>query len=310
VNKQLLFFIGMLLGFVFLAQDQSGLHAQQDPQYTQYMYNLSVLNPAYAGSKETMNVGLLHRNQWTGFDGAPKTSSLFFHTPWGEKTGIGVSAIVDEIGPVEETNIFADYSYTISIADGHKLAFGLKAGATLHQVGLIDLDLITSGDQAFSSNSSETFLNFGTGVFYYTDNYYLSLSIPNILKGEHLDANGVMYGNEKSHFFIAGGYVYDLNNNVKIKPSFFVKTAFDAPISYDVNLNAKFYNRFELGASYRLDDSFSGLINVDVTPWMQVGFAYDSVVSEINTIAPTSYEAFIIFDIFPQPKALRSPRFF
>ena len=293
----------MLLGFVFLAQDQSGLHAQQDPQYTQYMYNLSVLNPAYAGSKETMNVGLLHRNQWTGFDGAPKTSSLFFHTPWGEKTGIGVSAIIDEIG-------LADYSYTISIADGHKLAFGLKAGATLHQVGLIDLDLITSGDQAFSSNSSETFLNFGTGVFYYTDNYYLSLSIPNILKGEHLDANGVMYGNEKSHFFIAGGYVYDLNNNVKIKPSFFVKTAFDAPISYDVNLNAKFYNRFELGASYRLDDSFSGLINVDVTPWMQVGFAYDSVVSEINTVAPTSYEAFIIFDIFPQPKALRSPRFF
>ena len=310
MNKQLLFFIGMLLGFVFLAQDQSGLHAQQDPQYTQYMYNLSVLNPAYAGSKETMNVGLLHRNQWTGFDGAPKTSSLFFHTPWGEKTGIGVSAIIDEIGPVEETNIFADYSYTISIADGHKLAFGLKAGATLHQVGLIDLDLITSGDQAFSSNSSETFLNFGTGVFYYTDNYYLSLSIPNILKGEHLDANGVMYGNEKSHFFIAGGYVYDLNNNVKIKPSFFVKTAFDAPISYDVNLNAKFYNHFELGASYRLDDSFSGLINVDVTPWMQVGFAYDSVVSEINTVAPTSYEAFIIFDIFPQPKALRSPRFF
>ena len=308
--KKLLLICLLSGGLPFLAHTAMTLQAQQDPQYTQYMYNLSVINPAYAGSKETMNIGLLHRNQWTGFDGAPKTSSLFFHTPWGEKTGIGVSAIVDEIGPVEETNIYLDYSYTISIAEGHRLAFGLKAGATLHQVGLIDLALISQDDIAFSSNSSETFINFGTGVFYYTDQYYLSLSIPNILKGEHLDVNGVAYGNETSHFFIAGGYVFDVNTNFKLKPSFFVKTAFEAPLSYDLNLNAKFYDRFEIGASYRLDDSFSGLVNVEVTPWMQVGFAYDSVVSEINTVAPTSYEAFIIFDIFPQPKALRSPRFF
>lgn len=308
--KKLLLICLLCGGLPFLANPAMILRAQQDPQYSQYMYNLSVINPAYAGSKQTMNIGLLHRNQWTGFDGAPKTSSLFFHTPWGEKTGIGVSAIVDEIGPVEETNIYADYSYTISIAEGHRLAFGLKAGATLHQVGLIDLALITQNDIAFSSNSSETFINFGTGVFYYTDTYYLSLSIPNILKGEHLDVNGVAYGNETSHFFVAGGYVFDVSNNLKLKPSFFVKTAFQAPLSYDLNLNAKFYDRFEIGASYRLDDSFSGLVNVEVTPWMQVGFAYDSVVSEINTVAPTSYEAFIIFDIFPQPKALRSPRFF
>jgi len=310
VNKYIFLLIAALFSSILLPSDQSGVRAQQDPQYTQYMYNLSVINPAYAGSKETMNIGLLHRNQWTGFDGAPRTSSFFFHTPWGEKTGIGISGISETIGPVEETNLYVDYSYTIDIADGHKLAFGLKAGTTLHQVGLVDLDLVGQNDQAFSSDSSESIFNFGSGLFYYTDNYYLSLSVPNFLKGAHLDANGLEYGNETSHFFVAGGYVFDINPTVKLKPSFFVKTAFNAPLSYDLNLNAKFFNRFEVGASYRLDDSFSGLFNVDIYPWLQVGFAYDAVVSEINAVAPSSYEAFIIIDIFKQPKAMRSPRFF
>ena len=299
---------GLLLGCMVLLSTFA--RAQQDPQYTQYMYNLSVINPAYAGSKDILNIGVLHRNQWTGFDGAPVTSSLFLHTPWGEKQGVGLSVITEEIGPVEETNLYADYSYTIEIADGHKLAFGLKAGVTLHEVGLIDLELNSPNDQAFSSNSSESFFNFGAGAFYYTDRYYLSLSIPNLIKAEHLDINGIAYGNETSHFFIAGGYVFDLNTEIKLKPSFFVKTAFNAPVSYDLNLNAKFYDRFEIGASYRLDDSFSGLLNVDVFPWMQAGFAYDRVVSEIRAVAPSSYEVFLIFNIEFKQRRMLNPRFF
>ncbi|MBT8375995.1 MAG: PorP/SprF family type IX secretion system membrane protein, partial [Bacteroidia bacterium] len=105
-------------------------HGQQDPQYTQYMYNMSVINPAYAGSKENLSLGLLYRNQWTNIEGGPRTGTFFGHLPVGEKIGLGTSIIADEIGPVKETNVYADVSYTLNLGGDHRLAFGLKAGAT------------------------------------------------------------------------------------------------------------------------------------------------------------------------------------
>ena len=284
--------------------------AQQDPQFTQYMYNLSAVNPAYAGSKEHLSIGVIYRNQWTGFDGAPTTGNFFGHLPVGKNVGLGLSAITDEIGPLTETNVYGDFSYTVRFNDVHKLAFGLKAGVTFHNAGLADLTLQDFEDPAFSTNSSETLPNFGAGVFFYSDHYYLSLSIPNFIQGTFLDVNGVSFGNEVSHFFITGGYVFTLSEAVKLKPSFLVKTSFNAPLSYDLNLNARFLDRFEIGASYRLDDSFSGLVNVQVLPWLHAGFAYDRITSDIQAVADSSFEGFLIFDIFPGSRPLRSPRFF
>ncbi len=301
----------LIILFIFAGLYGEKANAQQDPQYTQYQYNLSVINPAYAGSKEHLNIGVLYRNQWTGFDGAPTTANLFGHLPVGKNVGIGLSAVTDEIGPLTETNVYGDFSYTLRFNDNkHKLAFGLKAGATFHNVGLVGLTLQDFEDPAFSANSSEVLPNFGTGIFFYSDNYYVSLSIPNFLQGAFLDVNGIEFGEEVSHYFLSGGYVFDITETFKLKPSVLVKTSFDAPISYDVNLNARFFDRFEIGASYRLDDSFSGLVNVQVTPWMWAGFAYDRVTSEIQAVADSSFEGFLIFDIFPGSKPLRSPRFF
>lgn len=287
-------------------------NAQQDPQYTQYQYNLSVINPAYAGSKEHLSIGVLYRNQWTGFDGAPTTANLFGHLPVGNNVGIGLSAITDEIGPLTETNVYGDFSYTLRLDqdEKHKLAFGLKAGATFHNIGLAGLTLQDIEDPAFSANNSEVLPNFGAGVFFYSDNYYVSLSIPNFIQGTFLDVNGVEFGTEEAHYFLTGGYVFDVSPTVKLKPSVLVKTSFNAPTSYDVNLNARFLDRFEIGASYRLDDSFSGLVNVQVLPWMHAGFAYDRVTSDIQAVADSSFEGFLIFDIFPGSKPLQSPRFF
>ena len=296
--------------FIFAGLYREKANAQQDPQYTQYQYNLSVINPAYAGSKEHLNIGVLYRNQWTGFDGAPTTANLFGHLPVGENVGIGLSAVTDEIGPLTETNVYGDFSYTVRFNDKHKLAFGLKAGATFHNVGLVGLTLQDFEDPAFSANSSEVLPNFGAGIFFYSDNYYVSLSIPNFLQGAFLDVNGIEFGEEISHYFLTGGYVFDITDTFQLKPSVLVKSSFDAPVSYDVNLNARFFDRFEIGASYRLDDSFSGLVNVQVTPWMHAGFAYDRVTSEIQAVADSSFEGFLIFDIFPGSKPLRSPRFF
>ncbi|WP_460220234.1 PorP/SprF family type IX secretion system membrane protein [Psychroserpens sp. MEBiC05023] len=285
------------------------VYGQQDPQYTQYMYNMNVINPAYAGSRENLSFGLLYRSQWAGIDGAPQTGTFFGHSPVGEKVGLGLSVISDEVGPIKETNVYADFSYTLQLGGPHRLAFGLKAGATFHDIGLAGIDLIDPNDPFFQ-NINTTTPNIGAGFFYYTDNYYLALSVPNILNSVHLDADGNKLGSEEAHYFLTGGYVFQLSPNTKLKPSFMVKSAFSAPTSFDVNLNALFFEKFELGASYRLDDSFSGLVNFAITPSVRIGYAYDNVSSDIRNYAPASHEFMLLFDLnFPR-KVSRSPRYF
>jgi type IX secretion system PorP/SprF family membrane protein len=285
------------------------VYGQQDPQYTQYMYNMNVINPAYAGSKENLSFGLLYRTQWAGVDGAPQTATFFGHAPISDKVGMGLSVISDEVGPVKETNVYADFSYTLNLGGEHKLAFGIKAGATFHDIGLAGIDLIDPNDPFFQ-NISTTTPNIGAGFFYYTDKYYFAASLPNILDSVHLDANGNKIGSEDSHYFVTGGYVFDVTANTKLKPSFLVKSAFGAPTSFDVNLNALFWNKFEVGGSYRLDDSFSGLINFAITPSLRIGYAYDSVTSDIRRFAPASHEFMLLFDLNFPKKVSRSPRFF
>ena len=211
--------------------------AQQDPHYTQYMYNMSVMNPAYAGSKENLSLGLLHRKQWVEIEDAPTTTTFFGHAPVGKNVGMGLSVISDKIGPVEENNIYADFSYTLNLGGEHKLAFGLKTGLTLHKVGLYDEVYPTLPDEfdpAFSENTSNSYFNIGSGLFYYTNKYYLGFSIPNLMKSKHLDFNGREFGSEVSHYFVTGGYVFDINDNVKFKPFFMMKSAFEAPTSLDL----------------------------------------------------------------------------
>jgi len=297
------------LYIIFLLLLAVEMHGQQDPQYTQYMYNMNVINPAYAGSRENLSFGLLYRTQWVGIDGAPKTGTFFGHLPVGEKTGLGLSVISDEIGPVKETNAYADFSYTLQLGGEHRLAFGIKAGATFHDRGLGDLALIDANDPFFNNVTGVT-PNVGAGAFYYTDNYYLAFSVPNILSSVKLDANGTEYGTEVSHYFFTGGYVFQLSPNTKLKPSFLVKSAFDAPTSFDVNLNALFFEKFEIGASYRLDDSFSGLINFAITPSLRIGYAYDAVQSDIKRYAPSSHEFMLLFDLNFPKNVSRSPRYF
>lgn len=286
------------------------MHGQQDPQYTQYMYNMNVINPAYAGSKENLSFGLLYRTQWSGIDGAPKTGTFFGHLPVGEKVGLGLSIISDEHGPVKETNAYADFSYTLRLGGEHRLAFGLKSGATFHDIGLAGIDVVDPNDPFFSQNINSTTPNIGAGFFYYTDNYYLAGSVPNILNSVHLDANGNQLGSEATHYFLTGGYVFELSPNAKLKPSFLVKSSFDAPTSFDINANMLFYEKFEIGASYRLDDSFSGLINFAITPSLRIGYAYDSVTSDIKRYAPASHEFMLLFDLNFPKNVSRSPRYF
>ncbi|SFU76202.1 type IX secretion system membrane protein, PorP/SprF family [Pustulibacterium marinum] len=284
--------------------------AQQDPQYTQYMYNMSVVNPAYAGTRENISGGLLFRQQWRGLDGAPETFTFFANTAVGEKVGLGLSAISDKIGPVKEQNLYADFAYKLNLGKGHTLSLGLKAGATFHDIGLVNLDLIDPNDPFFAQNINSVTPNVGAGAFYYTDNYYVAFSVPNVLSATHIDENGTKIGSETAHYFATAGYVFQVSDAVKFKPSVLVKSAFEAPTSFDVNANFLFYDRFEIGGSYRLDDSFSGLVNFAVSPSIRVGYAYDAVTSDLNVVTNSSHEIMLLFDLNLPQKVSKSPRFF
>lgn len=289
------------------------LQAQQDPHYTQYMYNMNVINPAYAGSKENLSIGMLYRKQWVEIEDAPTTATFSGHAPVGKNVGLGLSVISDKIGPVEENNIYGDFSYTLELGGEHKLAFGLKAGLTLHQVGLfsdINHTLPDANDPAFAENTSNSYFNLGTGLFYYTNKYYLALSVPNMMKSKHLDFNGREFGSEVSHYFLTGGYVFDVSENIKFKPFFMMKSAFNAPTSLDLSTNFLFNQKFEAGVTYRLEDSFGAMINYAISPNVKLGYAYDHIVSDLNVTTPSSHEIVLLFDLnFPR-KVSSSPRFF
>ena len=291
------------ISLLFLLVSINMSFAQQDPQYTQYMYNMSVINPAYAGSKDAISMGLLYRNQWVNIEDSPSTATLFAHTSVGNNVGLGFSVISDRIGPVEETNAYGDFSYTLKFGDKqevNKLAFGIKAGFTIHNVGLFDdinFTLIDPGDIAFSQNSNNTFFNFGAGIFYYTSNYYLGFSMPNILNAVHLDINGRQIGTEVEHFFFTGGYVMDMSDKVKFKPSFMLKTALSAPTSLDLSANVYYNEMIEGGLTYRTGDSFGAMVNFNITSNLRIGYAYDYITSDLNIATNSSHEIILLYDL-------------
>ena len=288
-------------------------NAQQDPHYTQYMYNMNVINPAYAGSKENLSFGLLYRKQWIEIEDAPTTFSLSGSAPVGKNVGLGLSIISDKIGPVEENNVYGDFSYTLNLGGEHRLALGLKAGVTFQKIGLrsiIQPTLPDPNDGAFAEDTNNTKLNIGTGLFYYTNKYYFALSIPNMLKSAHLDYNGIKYGTEIQHYFITGGYVFDLNPNLKFKPFAMIKSAFNAPTSFDISTNFLYLEKFEMGATYRLQDSFGAMVNYAISPSVRIGYAYDHIVSDLKVTTPSSHEIILLFDLNFPKKVSRSPRYF
>lgn len=291
--------------------------AQQDPQYTQYMYNMSVINPAYATEGDLINVGALYRSQWVGTVGAPNTGSLFIHVPLQEKIQVGLSVINDQIGNVvNETNVYADFAYILPVGTHTKLSLGVKAGATFFNTnfnGFVYSDELP--DPAFANNLSKTFPNIGAGAYLFGTNYYVGFSAPNLLNSKHLenDSGIVTNGAEDLHFFLTAGYVFEMNEHLKLKPAFMTKSVAGAPLSIDLTANVLINNIIEVGAGYRFDDAITGLANFRVSPSMRIGYAYDYTLSNLGKFNSGSHEIMILFDIdkLGNPKGYdKSPRFF
>lgn len=295
--------------------------AQQDPQYTQYMYNMSVLNPAYATDEaDQINLGGLYRAQWVGSVGGPTTGSLFIHTPLKKKIEVGMSIVHDEIGDVvKESNVYADVAYVLPISETKKLSFGIKAGATFFSTnfnGFVFTDNLP--DQAFASNLSRTYPNIGVGSFYFGEKYYVGLSAPNMLRTKHLESRDGLTrtGVEEIHYFLTGGYVFDLNERVKFKPAFMAKGVSGSPLSVDVTANFLYNNMLEMGVGYRVGDALSGLVNFRITQNLRVGYAYDYTLSNLGRFNSGSHEIMVLFNLSKSGNNSagngydKSPRFF
>lgn len=308
-----------ILLLIFFVSFLNKVAAQQDPQYTHYMYNMSVVNPAYAtATPEVLNLGGLYRTQWVGAVGAPKTFTFFAHTPASRNVELGLSFISDDIGDgaKKENNIFGDFAYVLQLNEKHRLSLGLKAGVTIFETnfnGFVLESGSNSTDPAFDQNINKVFPNLGAGAFYFTDKYYVGLSAPNLLATKHLEERqGInRFGSENVHVFFTGGYVFQINPDIKLKPSFMAKGVKGAPGVVDVSTNVLLYDKLEFGLSYRLDDSVSGLFAINVTPSLRVGYAYDYTTTNLGDFNSGTHEVFLLFDVNFMKKGYdKSPRFF
>lgn len=308
-----------ILLFIILICFLNKVEAQQDPQYTHYMYNMSVVNPAYAtATPSVLNLGGLYRTQWVGAVGAPKTFTFFAHTPVSESVELGLSLISDDIGDgaKKENNIFGDFAYVLQLNNKHRLSLGIKAGVTIFETNFNGFELesgSTSTDPAFDENINRVFPNVGAGLFYFTDKYYVGLSAPNLLSTKHIEERqGInRFGSENLHVFFTGGYVFQLNQDIKLKPSFMAKGVKGVPGVVDVSANVLLYDKLEFGLSYRLDDAVSGLVNINVTPNLRVGYAYDYTVTNLGDFNSGTHEILLLFDLNFMKKGYdKSPRFF
>jgi len=311
------FLATLLLGLAFF---QNGI-AQQDAQYTQYMFNTMSINPAYAGSRGQLSFAGLHRSQWVGVDGSPSTQTLNIHSPIrNSKLGYGFSIVNDEIGNgvVQETYFDAVLSYTIDVSLQGKLSFGLKAGGNLLNLdfeGLRNFDVEVLDTDNIENRFSP---NIGLGLYYRTDNFYLGLSAPNILKTEHFDnskqdANSTQFlSKERINFYFITGYVLDLNGNLKFKPALLTKMVGGAPITVDFSANFMFNDKFTFGAAYRWDAAVSAMAGFQVSDQFTIGLAYDKETTDLGAVQfnAGSFEFFLRYELVKSFRRLVSPRFF
>ena len=300
-----------ILFFALMLTCYSGF-AQQDAQFTQYMYNTININPAYAGSRGVMSVFGLHRTQWVGLDGAPTTNAFSLNTPISNSNlGVGLSFVNDKIGPTNDNTISADVSYTIPMSEDYKLSFGIKASGNIFN---LDVSRLTPADPTPDPNlqnyNSKFSPNFGAGIYLHSEKLYLGLSVPNFLQDTKYNDNTVSVFQERMNFYFIGGYVFDLSPSIKFKPAVLTKLVTGAPLQVDASVNFLFFDKLMLGGAYRWDAAVSALAGFQITDGLFIGYSYDMETTNLRRYNSGSHEVFLRFELFNKVSKMVSPRFF
>lgn len=284
--------------------------AQQDSQYTQYMYNTTLINPAYAGSREVTSVFLLHRNQWVGLDGAPVTNNFSINTPIGDSNfGIGLNFVNDKIGPVAENEISIDVAYFIRISENYKLAVGLKGTANLFNLDVNKLRIYDPSDPQFQNVKTEFSPNIGAGTYLFSDKTYFGLSVPSFFESYRYNDNNIEISKQKLHLYFIAGHVFKISENIDFKPALLSKIVQGAPIQADVTGNFLFFDKLTLGLAYRWDASVSGLAGFQISDSWFIGYGYDIETTKLANYNSGSHEVFLRYE-FSNKVRVSAPRFF
>ncbi|MCC9070510.1 type IX secretion system membrane protein PorP/SprF [Flavobacterium sp. F-65] len=288
-------------------------YAQQDAQFTQYMYNTININPAYAGSRGALSIFGLYRTQWVGLDGAPETSSFSVNTPINNSNlGLGVSLVNDKIGPTNENDLSVDLSYTIQTSVNYKLSFGIKATGNLFNLDINKLNPADQGDPQFQNFNSVFRPNIGAGVYYHSDKAYIGLSVPNFIETNRYNDNDIAIYKDKINYYVMAGYVFDLDKyeDIKFKPAVLAKVVEGAPLQVDVSANFMFINKFVVGIAYRWSASLSAMVGFQVSDGLYIGYGYDRETTNLNNYNSGSHEIFLRYELFKNNGKITTPRFF
>jgi type IX secretion system PorP/SprF family membrane protein len=290
--------------FIFLTLLSVGIfhsaNAQQDPMYTQYMDNLLIVNPGYAGTKEIGNFMVVARNQWVAFDGAPRTRTFSFHTPVKDlSVGVGLSVLSDKIGPLTQTGVYLDYSYWVRMDENFRLSLGLKGGFSFYRTDLTSLETVDP-DPIYQRDIFKNFLpNFGVGAFLFSENTYLGVSVPklveNVISREEYSSEYV--GREKMHFYLTGGHTFAVNEEISIKGHSMIKIVKNTPISFDITAMGGFRDRFWFGGMLRFGDSWGLLAQFNPTDKILIGYSYDIGFTELNTFNNGTHEIMLSYNL-------------
>jgi len=282
---------------------------QQDPQFTQYFDNALFVNSAYAGSSGMLTATSIHREQWVGFDGRPSSTTISLHSPLSyESVGVGLTAVRDAIGPLNQTMFYGDFSYSLKLGERSKLAFGVKAGLNIISSNTSDLVTTVSGDPNLIQNvQNKINPNFGTGIYYHTPNFFVGAATPKLLE-QSID--GTETNKEKRHYFFIGGGIFRVNNEWKIRPTGQVKITANAPISIDLSATGIYMDQVFFGTMYRLNAAFGAFAQYQINPQFRIGLASDFSTTAIRNYNYGTYEVLLSYDFAFNRKGIRSPRYF
>lgn len=274
--------------------------AQQDPMYTQYMDNMLVINPGFAGSREVGNAMVVARSQWVEFDGAPSTRSFSYNTSIENKNiGFGVSIMSDKIGPIKQTGVYFDYSYFLRVSEAFQLGMGLKGGVSFYRANLTELETV-SPDPIFDNDIYENFIpNIGVGFYLFSDDTYFGLSVPQLIENKitREDISTEYVNRQQMHLYFTGGHTFALNEEFQLKTNAMLKWVQNSPISFDINAIVGFQNRVYVGAMYRYNVAFGIIAQFKPTPKMTIGYSYDMSIAELSGFNNGSHEIMLSYDI-------------
>jgi len=287
------------------------LKAQQEPMYSQYMLNMTQINPAYAGNRAVDNFTTLYRKQWAGIEGAPTTASLSWdRRQEGTNVGYGLQVYTDRLGLESTTGLQAFYSYRIPF-EHSCFTFGLSAGVLNYRANYSQAITGEGGDDLFQQDANGWLPTVGIGALYATDNWYVGLSIPALLNTKIYDNNYQTTSSANNHYFLTGGYVFQVSEVLKLKPSVLLKAVKGAPFAYDLNMNAWFHDKFGIGVSYRTGDSFVGMFEFKVSPEIHFGYAYDYTTTNMKAYSNGTHELMIRLELnAKRNQNLLSPRYY